>query len=255
MDILGRREGQGEARSWGRNKNFKDLEIPGMKNVLNVHWLPTQYPFLFSPLPKSIQILLLGLGGMSRGFLIVWSQSGDYQSFCLHDWFRWKGEVWHLSLLMDVAVKLSSPGIDTDTGSCMSILWPWWKPSEDKATTWAESIKPIALVFPYVNQFVVNSNTLATWCEELTHLKRSWCWERLKAGGEGDDRRWDGWMASLTQWTWVWASSRSWWWIGRPGVLQSMGSQRVGHDWATELNQLIQHIMYACCLLSTLLHA
>ena len=60
--------------------------------------------------------------------------------------------------------------------------------------------------------------------------------ERLKAGGEGDDRGWDGWMASPTQWTWVWASSRSWWWTGRPGVLQSMGSQRVGHDWATELN-------------------
>ena len=64
-----------------------------------------------------------------------------------------------------------------------------------------------------------NSNTLATWCEELTHLKRLWCWERLKAGGEGDDRGWDGWMASLTQWTWVWASSRSWQWTRRPGVV------------------------------------
>ena len=81
-----------------------------------------------------------------------------------------------------------------------------------------------------------NSNTLATWYEEMTHWKRPWCWERLKAAREGDDRRWDGWMASLTQWTWVWASSRSWWWTGRPGVLQSMGSQRVGPDWATELN-------------------
>ena len=59
---------------------------------------------------------------------------------------------------------------------------------------------------------------------------------RLKAGGEGDDRGWDGWMASPTQWTWVWASFRSWWWTGKPGVLQSMGSQRVGYDWATELN-------------------
>ena len=78
--------------------------------------------------------------------------------------------------------------------------------------------------------------TLATWFEELTHLKRPWWGERVKAGGEGDDRGWDGWMASLTQWTWVWASSGSWWWTGRPGVLQSMGSQRVGHDWATELN-------------------
>ena len=61
-----------------------------------------------------------------------------------------------------------------------------------------------------------------------------WCWERLKAGGEGDDRRWDGWTASPTQWTWVWVNSGSWWWTGKPGVLQSMGSQRVGHDWVTK---------------------
>ena len=81
-----------------------------------------------------------------------------------------------------------------------------------------------------------NSNTLATWWEKLTHLNRPWCWERLKAGGAGDDRGWDGWMASSIQWTWVWVNSRSWWWTGRPGVLQSMGLQRVGHDWATELN-------------------
>ena len=81
-----------------------------------------------------------------------------------------------------------------------------------------------------------NSSTLATSCEELTHLKRPWCWERLGAGGEGDDRGWDGWMASPTRWTWVWVNSRSWWWTGRPGMLRFMGSQRVGHDWATELN-------------------
>ena len=80
-----------------------------------------------------------------------------------------------------------------------------------------------------------NSNTLATWCEELTHLKRPWCWERLRAG-EGDNRRWDGWIASPTQWTWVWVDSGSWWWTGRPGVLRFTESQRVGHDWATELN-------------------
>ena len=78
-----------------------------------------------------------------------------------------------------------------------------------------------------------NSNTLATWCEELTHLKRPWCWEKLKVGEEGDDRGWDGWMASLTHWTLVWVNSRSWWWTGRPGILQSTGSQRVGYDWVT----------------------
>ena len=81
-----------------------------------------------------------------------------------------------------------------------------------------------------------NSNPLATWCEELTHWKRPWCWERLKAGGEGDGRGWDGWMASPTQWTWVWVNSGSWGWTGKPGILQSMGSKRIGHDWATELN-------------------
>ena len=68
-----------------------------------------------------------------------------------------------------------------------------------------------------------------------THFKRLWCRERLKAG-EGGNRRWDGWRASLTQWTWVWVNSGSWWWTGRPGVLQSMWLQRVGHDLVTELN-------------------
>ena len=68
------------------------------------------------------------------------------------------------------------------------------------------------------------------------HWKRPWCWEGLKAGGEGGNRGWDGRMASLTQWTLVWVNSGSCWWTGRPGMLQSMGLQRVGHDWATELN-------------------
>jgi len=75
-----------------------------------------------------------------------------------------------------------------------------------------------------------SSNALASWFKELIHWKRLWCWERLKAGGEGYDKGWDGWMASLIQWTWVWARSGSRWWTGRPDVLQSMGSQRVGHN-------------------------
>ena len=70
--------------------------------------------------------------------------------------------------------------------------------------------------------------------------KRPWCWEGLGAGGEGDNRGWDGWMASPTQWTWVWVVSGSWWWTGRPGVLQFMGLQRVGYDWATELNWSVE---------------
>jgi len=97
--------------------------------------------------------------------------------------------------------------------------------------SWRKSILNI-----YWKDWSWSSDTLATWWEELTHWKRPWCWERLKVGGEGDDRGWDGWMASLTQWTWVWVNSGSWWWTGRPGVLWSTGSQRVRHDWAVELN-------------------
>ena len=67
--------------------------------------------------------------------------------------------------------------------------------------------------------------------QRQTHLKRPWCWERLKAGGEGDNWGWDGWILSLTQWTWVWVNSGSWWWTGRPGVLQSMVLQKVRHNW------------------------
>ena len=87
--------------------------------------------------------------------------------------------------------------------------------------------------------------------QELTHWKKPWCWEGLGAG-EGDDRGWDGWMASPTQWTWVWVNSRSWWWTGRPGVLQFMGSQRVGHDW-TELKCLTSSFLEKkSCKLQTL---
>ena len=81
-----------------------------------------------------------------------------------------------------------------------------------------------------------NSNTSATTGEELTYWKRLWCWEELGAGGEGDDRGWDGWMASLTRWMWVWVNSESWWWTGKPAVLWFMGLQIVGYDWVTKLN-------------------
>ena len=81
------------------------------------------------------------------------------------------------------------------------------------------------------------TNTLATSCEELTHLKRPWCWERLRSRGEGDNRGWDGWRASPTQRTWVWVDSGSWWWTGRPSVRRFMGLQSRTRlsEW-TELN-------------------
>ena len=86
------------------------------------------------------------------------------------------------------------------------------------------------------NDAKAETPVLATSCKELSHWKRLWCWEGLGSGGEGDDRAWDGWMLSLTRWTWVWVDSGSWWWTGRPGVLWFMGSQRVGHNWATSLH-------------------
>ena len=124
--------------------------------------------------------------------------------------------------------------------------WCFWTVVLEKTLETPLGCKEVLPVHPKGNQSWVffgrtrcwswNSNPLATWYEELTHLKRPWCWERVRAGGEGDDRGWDGWTASPTQWTWVWIYSESWWWTGRPGVLQFMGSKRVGHDWVTELN-------------------
>ena len=91
--------------------------------------------------------------------------------------------------------------------------------------------------------FYVGNNTLANWCEELTHLKRPWCWERLKAGGEEDDRRWDGWMASLTQWTWVWASSRI---MVKDREAWHAAVHGVRHNWEkswTQLSEWTEHYM------------
>ena len=104
--------------------------------------------------------------------------------------------------------------------------------------------KEIQPVHPKGNQFWIfigrtDAETPILWPPDGKNWliwKRPCCWERLKVGGEGDDRGWDGWMASPTQWTRVWVNSGSWWWTGKPGILQSMGSQRVGHDWASELN-------------------
>ena len=135
---------------------------------------------------------------------------------------------------------------ELDSESWVLKNWCFWTVVLEKTLKSPLDCKKIQPVYPKGNQSWIftgrtdneaeNSNILATWCEQLTHLKRPWCWERLKVGGEGDGRGRDGWMASLTQWTWIWASSGSWWWTGKPGVLQSMGSQRVRHNWVTELN-------------------
>ena len=83
---------------------------------------------------------------------------------------------------------------------------------------------------------------MAIWWEELTHWKRPWCWERLKAGGEGDDRGCDGWMASPIRWTWVWASSGSWWWTGKPGLLHTLSHKEL--DRTEQLNWTDSFCLY-----------
>ena len=118
--------------------------------------------------------------------------------------------------------------------------WCFWTVVLEKTLERPLDCKEIQPVCPKGNQSWIftgktdaeaeNSNTEVTWYKELTHWKRPWCWERLKAGGDRDNRGWDGRMASPTQWTWVWVNSGSWWWTGRPGVLQFVGSQRVRHD-------------------------
>ena len=84
-----------------------------------------------------------------------------------------------------------------------------------------------------------SSNTLATWCEELTHLKRPWCWGKLRAGGEGDDRGWDSWMASLTQWTRVWANFRRWWRTEEPGRYGPQDHRQTDTTWQLNDNNSI----------------
>ena len=124
--------------------------------------------------------------------------------------------------------------------------WCFWTVVLEKTLESPLDCKEIHPVHPKGNQSWIfigrtdpKAETPILWppdAKELTHWKRPWCWERSKAGGEGNNRRWGGCMASPTQWTWVWVNSGSWWWTGRPGMLQSMGSQRVRHNWETELN-------------------
>ena len=90
----------------------------------------------------------------------------------------------------------------------------------------------------FIGRTEAEADTPILWPPDMKNWlwKKPWCGERLRAGREDGNRGWDGWLASLTQWTWVWVSSRSWWWTGKASMLQSMGWQRAGHNWATELN-------------------
>ena len=120
-----------------------------------------------------------------------------------------------------------------------------------------KEIKPVSLKrnqsWIFIEMTDAKAETLIPWPPDTKNRliwKNTWCWERLKAGGKGDDRGWDGCMASLNQWTWVWASSKSWWWTGKPGVLQSMGLQK-SQTWRskwTELNGCWQFDLWFLCL-------
>ena len=124
-------------------------------------------------------------------------------------------------------------------------LWCFWTVVLEKTLESPLDGKEVQPVQPKGDQswiFIGRTNpeaeTPILWPPDVTkptRWKRPWFWERLKGRRRSDDRGWDGWMASQTRWTWVWASSRSWWWTGKPGILQSMGSQSFRHDWTTEL--------------------
>ena len=125
--------------------------------------------------------------------------------------------------------------------------WCFWTVVLEKTLENSLDCKAIQLVHPQGNQSFMfigrtdaEAEILASWCKELTHWKRSWCWERLKVGGEGDNRGWDGWMASLTWWTRV----CRWWRTGMPGMLQSMELQRVRHNWKLSNSKDIHGYLY-----------
>ena len=135
--------------------------------------------------------------------------------------------------------KAESQSID------ISELWYWRR--LESLLDWKE-IKP-SILREINPEYSLEGHTLKLKFQYFSHLmqradslgkkKTNWFWERLRAGGEGDDRGWYGWMASRIQWTWVWASIKRWWRTGKPGVLQSTGLQRVGCDWASEQHRVI----------------
>ena len=135
---------------------------------------------------------------------------------------------------------------ELDYKECWALKnWFFWTVVLEKTLESPLDCKEIQPVHPKVYQFVCSLEglMLKLKLQYFGHLmwrtdsfERPWCWERSKTGGEGNNRRRDGWMVSLTQWTWDWVNSRNWWWIGRPGMMRSIGSQRVWHKWVTELN-------------------
>ena len=126
-----------------------------------------------------------------------------------------------------------------------TLQWGRWTKSTTAARRSTSPSQGKPTLNAHCKDWCWSSNTLATWCEELTHWKRPWCWERVKAWGEEGSRGWEGWMAPPTQWAWVWVNSGRQWRTEDSGVLQSMGSQRAGHDLAAEQHQQQGEELYA----------
>ena len=142
---------------------------------------------------------------------------------------------------MDVRVGLTHPYMCEESWAPKN--WCFWTVVLEKtpeSPLYCKEIQPVHSKgdqpWVFFRRNDAKAETPVLWPPHVTHWKRLWCWEGLGAGGKGDDRGWDGWMASPTQWTWVWVNSGSWWWAGKPGVLWVMRLQRVRHDWTTELN-------------------
>jgi len=206
-----------------------------------------QWQILFSWAPKSLQ---MATAGMKLNMLAPWKKS--YDRLRQHN----KKQIYYFSNKGPYSQSYgfsSSQVLVWELGHKEGWVpnnWWFWIVVLEKTLESPLNFKEIIPVNPKGNKpWILIRRTdaeapksLSTWWEELTLLKRSWCWERLKAGGEGDDRGWDAWMALATQWPWVWASSSRWWSTGKPTMLQFMGLQRVGHGWATE--QWQQGIMY-----------
>ena len=152
------------------------------------------------------KVLLVKAMVFSSGHVWMW-ELGYKESWVPKNWCFWT---------VELEKTLESP-----------LYWKEIQPVHPKGQSWV-----------FIGRTEAEAETPVLWPPRAKSwfIGKDWCWEGLGAGGEGDDRGWDGWMASLTQWTWVWVNSGSWWWTGRPGVLQFMGAERVRHGWVNELN-------------------